>query len=812
MMAQTVTVSGRVIDIETRNPLPDANVYVQQLQNGQAADREGRFSLRLPTGNMSLRVSFSGYTTQTLELTLRRDTTIQVLLRQDNRLPEVQVLASRRNLGILSSQMSAIELPIREIQRLPTLLGETDIMKALQLLPGVQAVSDGNAGIYVRGGNYDQNQITLDGATIYNTEHLKGFISAIDANMVSAVALYKGAFPARYGSRLSSVVEMDIKEGDYERYHGGATVGLLSSSIHAEGPLQKGKTSFNVAARMSYFDLLVQPALRKMYDDTRALETYGNMNYYDVNLKLAHKFSENNRLTAFFYVGNDRVDTEPTTNTTYAEKRDPETNRLLYSHQYDSEEYTTNTWGNTLATINWSYKLNEKLSIRSNAYYSRYHYHITTGSVRERTHRYGMTDPIQIGKLFLTDNYTKEDSYMTANSGISELTLAADFHYRVRDAHNLRWGVQATTQSFNPTIETLNEAYQRQDWINPDSIWEYSVIQDTIGGHKLRMNSMAIYIEDDIPITSRLQANAGLRYALYSTDGTIYQSLEPRLSARYSLNDKLSLKAGFSSMRQAIHLLSNTYLVSPSDMWVPVTKKFPLTTSLQWSAGLSYEPNNTYELSLEGYYKQINNLYEYKEGSSFMQSAANWEEMIAVGKGWSYGVELFARKKIGKTTGWLSYTWSKSMRLFDQPDNIINAGKAFYAANDYRHNLSITMTHQLTKDAELSWIFQYHPGQRRTLALDYYYSLTQYNTYIFWDSYKERNGFQLPAYHRMDVSLNFYTFFRNGAKGTFNISLYNLYNHKNISVVYAAYEGYEPVLKGICILPLMPSISYTYEF
>ena len=302
MQAQYVTVNGLVKDTQTNERLQGANIYLKQINKGQISDKTGRFTLSLPQNKkLEMTISFVGYQAQQIQLQLQNDTTLSIALKQDNRLEEVNVYAEQRLSGIETSQMSAIEVPIEQVKKLPMLFGEVDVMKALQKLPGVQSASDGQAGIYVRGGGYDQNQITLDGATLYNAEHLKGFVSAINPDLVRSLSFYKGAFPARYGGQLSSVVDVDIKDGNMQQYHGEVSLGMLSSKIHAEGPIWKDRTSFNIGARLSYFDKIVQPMLEAVADNENAMAPYANVNYYDITAKLVHRISGKQKLSTLFY-------------------------------------------------------------------------------------------------------------------------------------------------------------------------------------------------------------------------------------------------------------------------------------------------------------------------------------------------------------------------------------------------------------------------------------------------------------------------------------------------------------------------------
>ena len=838
--AQEVRLAGHVTDASTGQPLPEANVYLPDKGMGQTTDRNGRFRLTLPArqGVCRLSVSYVGYRTQQFTLRTDADTLLQVRLVHDNRLPDVQVYAPRHDFGVQNSQMSAIELPVAQVKSLPALFGETDVMKALQRLPGVQSAGDGNAGIYVRGGNYDQNLITLDGSTLYNSDHLNGFVSALNADMVQNILFYKGAFPARYGSRLSGVLDIGMREGDYERYHGSLTAGMLSARVQLEGPIRRGTTSFNVGARASYFDAVVQPLLRKVYDKPDALQPYSHMNYYDVNAKLVHRFSDRDKLSAVFYWGKDVNDSSPTDSRQAYNAAGKEGGTYLYENEKANR--TENDWGNLVSSLFWTHRGNEAFTVNTNLNYSHYRYRLHMAAHADNRSTVVEHRSLPAGTL---KEQRLEDSYSTYHSGIGELALTTDFRLaRPGSSHDLRWGAKASGQRFTPIVDVYKYTFHRR--LNDNNPGDYTTeehLTDTILGRSLRLYTLSAYLEDDWTLAPRWKANVGLRYMHAFVEDKSYPSLEPRVSLRWLARKDMALKASYSRMSQAIHLLSSSNLVMSSDLWVPVTADIPLMTSDQWALGWQWEVAKGVDLALEGYYKTMDNVIDYREGASYMNASGDWQDMVAVGSGRAYGVELLLQKKTGRTTGWLAYTWSKALRTYDRPGQEISGGQEFYDGSDCRNNVNLVVSHRFNRHWEVSGTWTYQTGRRGILSTTALYGgwLDEYDPYgnltsgSSWQggdgtgstpdgatylrrfsrfySFRERNGYKLPATHRLDVSVS-YTYYHETARSVLNFSIYNLYNRQNVSNVYIGYDNNRTVLKGICMLPFMPSLSYTLKF
>ena len=635
--------------------------------------------------------------------------------------------------------------------------------------------------------------------------------------MVDNVVLYKGAFPARYGSRLSSVIDIGVREGDFESYHGSASIGMLSSKVQAEGPIWKGHTSFNVAARASYFGAIVQPLLKSVYDNKKAMEPYAKMNFYDVNAKLVHRFSESDRLSAVFYWGKDVSNSSPTDNEIEFNSKSGETRT--------KKNETKNNWGNLVSSLYWTHTAGDRFLMNVNASFSLYDYRLAQN----------VSGYYESRKMEQLQRLTEDVSETRYDSKVKDASITADFRFRPVAAHDLRWGVKGSLQQLSPIIHAYSYNYD----YTPSKVTRTET--DRTIGERQDLLTASIYAEDDWTVAPWLMANVGLRYSLFSVENKTYGSLEPRASVRFLLTPAMALKLSYARMAQGVHLLSSSNIVMPSDIWVPVTEKIPLMRSNQYAGGVNYEIMKGLEVSVEGYYKTMDNVLEYNNGASWLNCTGDWQSLVSLGKGRSYGVELMAQRSVGNTTGWVSYTWAKSLRTFDRPGQELNGGREFLAGNDKRHNFNIVVVQRLGQHWKLSASWTYQSGRRGILANTSMYggvlqewdpsfrpesSTLKEQEYMqnrddathwaempgMFTTYRERNNYKLPDVHHLDVGITYSVNHRRFGASEVNLSFYNLYNQKNINSVYIGTNNKKYVLKGICMFPFMPSLTYTLKF
>ena len=772
------TVSGTVTDAATGETLIGATVMETHSGKGTVTNAYGRYTLTLKGATeVELRFSFVGYTPQTFTVDLSQNPQLNVAMHGSVQLDEVEIVAERVGSPKMS-QMSAIEVPVEQIKLVPVIFGETDVLKAIQLLPGVQSGTEGMSGIYVRGGGPDQNLFLLDGIPLYNVNHLGGFFSAFNGDAIKNVTLYKGSFPARFSGRISSVLDITTNNGNDKEWHGSASIGLISGKVNVEGPIIKEKTTVNLSLRRTYGDILIRPTLWAVAATSEISGLAAGYYFYDLNAKVTHKFSDRSRLYATWYSGDDEA---------YM--------RAKVVDYYNSKEYLklSYRWGNMASAIRWNYELNQRLFMNVTGSYTQYRNRLTVGveeEWREEGHQY--SDEVEMG----------------INSGIRDIAGRVDFDYAPSPDHAIKFGGTMTHHIFIPQVQSARIRYTGEPSIDT-----------TFGESRIYANEMTLYAEDDWSITEALKINAGVALTGFAVEERFYPSVQPRLSGRIMLTDNLSIKAGYSYMTQYMHLLSNSNISLPTDLWVPVTAHIKPMNSHQVAAGVFYQWKYNIDFSVEGYYKQMNNMLEYKPGSTFLGSSVGWEDMVCSGRGWAYGIEFLAQKSLGDITGWLGYTWSRTMRQFDTPGQELNNGLPFPAKYDRIHDISITVQCKPdnTFDAGVTWVFS--TGNTATLAMQQI-SGDDDNSYWSQINYVDsRNNFRLPPYHRMDVSVNFHKQKKHGVR-TWSISIYNLYNRQNPFIIYpksvenweANGTEYSTVLMQRSLFPILPSVSYIYKF
>lgn len=795
-----VTVSGFVRDKRSAESLIGASVYEAHSRVGTASNNFGFFSLTLPPGDITIRSSYIGYTSHQHILNgLERDTVLTIELEPSASLEEVVITGqSNDKQSVLSTQMGALEINQQTIRSTPVMFGEADIIKTLQLTPGVSAGTEGTAGMYVRGGNVDENLFLIDGNPVYQINHIGGIFSAFNPEAISGMDFFKSGFPSRYGGRLSSVVDVHTKEGNMKEYHGSASIGLISGNLNFEGPIIKDRTSFNIGLRRTWLDVLSAPAVAiankiTKKDGTRLRARYA---FHDLNLKVNHIFNDRSRMYLSLYNGNDVLKG----GSTDFPDQDSDNN-----YNYDSD--VSLRWGNIMATAGWTYVFNNRLFGKVSGVFTRYH-----SRLRNTEHDVVGNE----GDEDYSDSFRENET----NTGITDFGLRTSFDYLPASAHHIRFGGDYLVHRFHPEYNR-SVAYEKNEETSVEIGQEFA--NDLLWGHEA-----GVYAEDDWTLSSAVRLNAGLRFSLFNVQGKTYTGLEPRVSLRWLLDDNLSFKASYSRMNQYVHLISNSFISLPTDAWMPVTRKLKPLISDQVSAGFYYNLNKEYNFSVEGYYKTLDNLLEYRDGHTFTPSFVNWEDKLTAGEGRSYGAEFMVRKETGRTTGWVGYGLSWSDRQFDE----LNQGARYPARFDNRHKLNIVVMHKISPKVELSAAWSYASGNHVTLSLENYYEngtgspTNNDNRYMgaseSIDYYEGRNNYQLPAYHRLDLGIKIYRPKKKGRMGIWTVSIYNVYSRMNPFMIYksdktvpdpgSSYGKNVPVFKTIGIMPIIPSISYTYKF
>ncbi len=771
------TFSGFIRDAASKESLVGATLYIPSLKTGTTTNGFGFYSMTVPADTFTIIVSYVGYMQQLLTVDLtKNDVSVDIKLNTADRLlKEVVVAADALVKESTRTEMSVINVPIQQIKDIPALLGEKDVLKVIQLLPGVQKGSEGNAGLYVRGGGPDQNLIILDDATVYNAFHLFGFFSLFNGDALKSVDLTKGGFPARYGGRLSSVIDMRMKDGSKEKFQGEAGIGAISSRATLEGPIIKDKASFLVSARRTYLDALIRPFIPGDND--------GGYYFYDLNAKVNYQIDPKNTLYLSGYFGRDRF--------------------FINQGGVDAFQAGVN-WGNATGTLRWNHLINNKTFGNASLIFTDYSF-----------------------RNYFTFNLGADKFSLVYSSGVRDVSAKYDLDYRPNTNHNIRMGALLTRHVFTPSAVAFVDDFTSTDTTNKNQVVAYE---------------NAIYLEDDIRVNERLNLQPGLRLTHFSPSGTNYLNLEPRFSANYKIQENFSAKASYALMNQYIHLLSNTGAGLPTDLWVPATKALTPQRSQQVAAGLAYDiPKHDLLVTVEGYYKRMDNVIAYKEGSSFLavggESDGNdlfsWEKVATAGKGWSYGTELFVQKKKGAFTGWIGYTLSWTKLQFNE----LNDGKPFYARYDRRHDISIVGTYELRKQTAekngitLAATWVYGTGNAITLPVAEQYApihnpgssaeeIFDFFNQNYVSQYTGRNQFRMAAYHRLDLGLQV-TKKMKWFTRTLEFSIYNAYNRKNPYFYFIGSAGgtslfpgtgQQRALKQITLFPIIPSFSYNIKF
>ena len=779
---QKYTLSGYIKDASSGETLLGAYLYdAQNKGNGTSTNLYGFYSLTLPEGDYTIESSFIGYTAQQKTISLNSDMSINFELLQDGVMieEEVVVSAKRKDENVESTDMGKVELSVEKIKSLPALMGEVDVIRTLQLLPGVLSSGEGNTGLYVRGGGPDQNLVLLDEAVVYNTGHLAGFFSVFNPDAIKTTTLHKGSMPAEYGGRLSSVLDISMKDGNDKRFQVDGGIGLISSRLTLQGPIQKDKSSFLISGRRTYADVLARP-----YINTTDFKGSGYY-FYDLNTKANYRFSDKDRIFLSGYFGRD-----------------------VFTYNSPDGFNVDMPWGNATATLRWNHVFNGKIFMNATAIYNDYNFGFDSGF----------------------NSFKAKFS-----SGVRDWSGKIDFDYFATVNHTIKFGVNYSFHTFTPyTINiTIDDEEIQSDDLNQQNAHEIAAyIQDEFSiGDKLKVNAglrlagyqqvgpyRSIEFGDNALPTDTIDYERGEPIASYG-------GLEPRLNLRYTVNDQISLKGAVTVTNQYIHLVSNSTSTLPTDLWVPSTKLVKPQKGIQYSLGYFQNfLNNEYEAAVEVYYKDLKNQIEFSE--DYREDVGiPIENNFTFGEGRAYGIELFLKRRYGRFNGWIGYTLSRTERIFEE----INNGNPFPSKYDRTHDLSLVGIFEVNDRWTLSSTFVYGTGQALTLPTSYF----SINGWLYPEYDMPRNSYRLKPYHRWDISATYVI----GPKrkhfySELSMSIYNVYSRANPFFIYPVFEipdvevptdnvgsGFVPVsgqieskLKQVSLFPIIPSVTWNFKF
>lgn len=771
------TISGYVLQ-KNGEPLINATIRDVESKTGTLSNEYGFFSLTLLEGKHTLRITYIGFGEKVESVDLNRNILLKVYLKEDYSLDEVLVVGDL-NSPINTTQTGKVSFNAHDLRTEYALFSSPDVVKTLQSLPGVASGTEMLSGLYVHGGNNDENLFLLDGTPLYQVSHLGGLFSAFNTDIIKNIDFYKSGFPARYGGRLSSVVDVRTNDGDLKEYHGTFSMGLLDGRIQYEGPIIKNRTSFNIAMRRSWLEAFSAPAFYFRNKSNSDDKITGKYAFHDINAKLTHYFSDISKVYISFYTGNDMLKIN---------------NKQIfndYTEDSDEELYRTNfnlQWGNATTTIHWNYRLSPKLFVNITGVYSR-----SRSSFNYKKEEQFLNEG-EVMRLTSVERYNR--------SIIDDAGYRLEFDYRPGASQHIRMGSNYLFHAFHPQSRILNE-YSGNE-MQVDTLRNSSY-------HFYRGHEFTLFAEDDIALGREWRLNIGMHYTMFKVTDKTYHEVEPRAAIRYLLNEHTALKLSYTEMSQFMHLLSSTYLNFPTDYWMPSTSNIHPMRSRQFAAGLYMRLPYQVNLSVEGFYKTMNHILEYDGKNQLAPSVENWEADVKRGKGRAYGVELALSRHVLKTSMNFSYTLSWSKRKFD------DIYRGWYANKfDNRHKINISVRHQLTQQIEAYAAWNYHSGNKITVPSQYIESpaLPGINGKKpgQW-VYEEPNNATLPAYHRLDLGVNFRKVTKRGFERIWNISIYNAYCRMN--VLYAKVDDLSAgkfTSKATGVFPIIPSFSYTLKF
>ncbi|MFA9390701.1 MAG: carboxypeptidase-like regulatory domain-containing protein [Prolixibacteraceae bacterium] len=766
--AQSMLISGFVRDSISNEPLIGASIWNEGTREGTISDHFGHYSIVVDqTSKLKVAVSFIGYKTKTIDRieSERVDFSLSPGIDLDEvRIVENSINSERNDFGVIS-------IPIKLLKEIP-ILGEPDVLKAMQFMPGIQGGAEGRSGLYVRGGSLDQNLILLDGSPIYYMNHYGNFLSLFHPEIISNVKLYKGASPAKYGGRLSSVVDLRMRQGNRKEHHGSLGIGLLSADILLEGPIKKDTTSYIFSARRFYLDAIMRPAYYLLTEGRFSV----GYNFYDIYGKIDHSINEDNRLYFSLYKGNDSFGTfiNP------------------WGEQNLDGKSQTN-WGNLLTSIRLNSQLSNRLLSDLIVAYSRY----------------------QSGELIEMNTDSTFKSH-EQKSIIQNISIKSEFIYKVNKWYEFSSGAGLSFQKFHPGQS-----------INSNSVGGIKMEDDTYNVEMQYGLDPYLFIENVLNPTDFLKLNLGFRYAGSLVKDTYYQKIQPRFIALLGTEKTGFFKCAYSENMQPLHLLSRESIGTPNDQWVPATNQISPAIAKQFSVGYSRYLLNNFEFSVEAYVKHLSNLIDYKDGTSYWSTEGDWQNNVETGgQGVSKGVEILVKKNNGKTTGWLSYTLAKTDRYFENK----NSGNWYPFIYDRRHDFSLVLNHKFNEKYTLSasWVFgsgypiTLETGYYQTYQLDYKgdVSSASLNPFELDEGmviYSEKNGVRLGNSHRLDLGFQIHGTTKKGRDKTWSFNIYNVYNQQNPAYYYYDWVNHKDHSQGKDIyqqsgIPIVPSFTYRVKW
>jgi hypothetical protein len=750
------TVSGTVKDKKSGEALIGASIKLQELRGGTTTNAYGFFSVTLPKGNYSLQISYAGFNTITETIDLSDNRQLAIELESANVIAEVVVTSRKKNENVTKPIMGVEKLNMKEINQLPVLFGERDILKSIQLLPGIKSAGEGNSGFFVRGGGADQNLILLDEAPVYNASHLLGFFSTFNSDAIKDVTLYKGGMPAQYGGRLSSVVDIKMKDGNNKDYDLSGGIGLIASRLTVEGPIVKERGSFIISGRRTYADVFL-----KLSPDSSLKNN--TLYFYDFNLKANYKVGKKDRLYLSGYFGRDV---------------------LGFGETFGTD------WGNKTATLRWNHLVSNKIFSNTSLIYSDYSYKI---KIKSGTDKFIIT------------------------SQIRDLNLKQDFDYFISNNSKIKFGANIIRHTVSPgRIEAEATSNLKSSVIQYRYSWESALY----GSHELAISDK-LNIVYGMRLSNLTPTGPG-NYYRYDANGLVtdtvtyktgqsvasFWNIEPRFSASYQLNGVSSLKVSYNRNVQNLHLLSNSTSTTPNDLWLPSSNNVMPEIADQISLGYYRNfKDNQYEFSIESYYKSLQNQIDYRNGSD-LTANDNVESELVYGNGRAYGIEFLVKKKSGKLSGWVGYTLSKTERKFRE----INNGNYYNAKQDRPHDLSVVGIYRLNDRWTFSGTFVYSSGNAVTFPSGKY-RINEQTVFL----YTERNGYRMPAYHRLDVAATLESKKNKGRKyqSSWTFGLYNAYGRENAFSIDFKDDPNDPtktVAERTALFRYVPSVTWNFKF